>query len=750
MSLRDLATDAACAPDNAAGSSSTANPLTQLARRALDAPAGLASQHHTRGQQHAQQHHEVLFGDFPAQLSPQDQLPPQHQQTVVDANALVDQFLTAHPHASQRPPLPPPPLPAYFPANVGSRYNRVPPPGPRSATAMFEAAFAGAAPQRSSFMRPAYQPLPHRQQYMPTMLPSMMYHRPQAQGQVGPSTMLPPHGQKVQEQAQEEALVARARARAREHFPGATDDYVETQVREYMSLLVEQRANPVEADSQVEQATRDWQREFAGLSVADHARSVSQSMAARGEERMEQSRLRNLTDTLANLDGSADWAVDGVSLPPADVDAEVEARGTALSWGDEFTSFDQGGEEVDATAAAAEGQFDFADAFDDSYHSDLFNYLGHDPAALQYQFGEGDSRFAGLSARQALDEGIRLRNSGQLSVAVHAFEAALSQRKASSSASSAQHVDPAQDSKEQDAEAWFLLGTTHAECDDDARGIQAFLRCVDTAREAAGDQSSTFLSSALLALGVCYTNELNTPKALAHIRQWLNIRGLGLISPDAGGPSSASPPLPAESFSEAMANGVDADVTDNVRLEHNQLVARLERAVRQDPGDVDVSIAMGVMYNLSREYEAAAEALRHAVTLRPDDARLWNKLGATLANGNESDDALRAYRKAVDLCPSFIRAWVNVGTAYANRSDLDKAARYYLKALSMHAAEASTLPEASSSAPTSSRIASRAADNDMVHVWGYLRTTLVAMQRDDLLPLVDSGNVELFRQHIAF
>jgi hypothetical protein len=35
-------------------------------------------------------------------------------------------------------------------------------------------------------------------------------------------------------------------------------------------------------------------------------------------------------------------------------------------------------------------------------------------------------------------------------------------------------------------------------------------------------------------------------------------------------------------------------------------------------------------------------------------------------------------------------------------------------------------------------------------VWGYLRTTLVAMQREDLLPLVESGNTDAFKPYVLF
>jgi tetratricopeptide (TPR) repeat protein len=533
-------------------------------------------------------------------------------------------------------------------------------------------------------------------------------------------------------------LRERARVRARERFPGEGEAFVEAEVAEFMEMIAGEGGMPVVGDPAVDQGTEDWERQFAGLAIAGE--SIARSMAGRGEERMERSALRGFSEALAGLDGSGEWASGDVSALPVLGDADDEAvlvAGDGLegeshpdAWTQQF---------VAGAGAGAVGATGLESAHGDTFNADLYEYLGRDPATVGYEFAPLDgNRYASLSAREALQEGIRLRNAGELSRAVQALE----------TAAAAGKLD-----KEQSARAWYLLGTTHAECDDDERAIQAFLRCIGARNvgETTASASSAatvppvdnpYRSGALLALGVCYTNELNTPKALSHVREWLDSR-----EPGRGGA------LPVSDIWRSS----PAPPADGVEREHRLLLARLERADREDPGDVDVSIAMGVLYNLSRQYELAARAMRMAVTLRPDDARLWNKLGATLANGNESDDALRAYRKAVDLSPSFIRAWVNVGTAYANRSDFDKAARYYLKALSMHADDQEQRSSASAGGagpsaapPSGGGLAAYVGDSEMVHVWGYLRTTLVAMQREDLLPLVESGNTDAFKPYVLF
>lgn len=809
MSLRELVTDAACAPDGGAGSSSSVavNPAAALSRAVLDGPPGLAGRsllgrgdanQRARssteagvvgGQGIVPSHYDLLLSDQPGAVdnaalhrTPRGvEHVPLRLSNGRSPNGLVDDFLAANAQenaAYRRPANIPPRLPRYFPRATSTQLGRVPPSLPTSVTSQFEAAFAGAAAS-TQMRRQRYIPPPSPRQSPTagmTVQPSGAIRATSAYpvdvlGRDGIAmrsgdyraegvrtnrarTAVGPRAEGLDEvradipSADQDQIRRRAYSAARQHFPEAEDSYIERQVHEFMESLADHRQNPVVRDREALQADHDWESAFERLAVSGPAREISEQMAARSEERMHASALKSLTDSMAGIDGSSEWASSaGGSALQEGTTVEQAGRSLSTSWSEEFTSLEAHSEttrlRVDEASEHNGDRFDalvgddLARAFEDTFEADLHDYLQRDPALSPYEFA-GENQFSGVSAQQALREGIRLRNEGKLSLAAEAFESAVTNKSGGLT-------------MEETTQAWFLLGTTHAECDDDLRAIQALSRCVGDAAEtvmadvSAPGMQNPFAVDARLALAVCYTNELNDSMAIENMRRWLDSKGIpeASFAPE----SSAHDPLGDDAVDSILSSGQSNAM-------HASVLRRLERAALGRPDDADLHIAIGVMHNLGRDYAKAADALRMAVAMRPNDARLWNKLGATLANGSESDDALRAYRKAVDISPTFIRAWVNVGTAYANRGNYEKAARYYLKSLSLHAEGTGGADlGASESRPGPSsepRVGLANQGAEMGHVWGYLRTALVAMQRDDLLPLADRCDPEAFKAYVPY
>ncbi|KAK4491841.1 hypothetical protein RD792_002618 [Penstemon davidsonii] len=234
------------------------------------------------------------------------------------------------------------------------------------------------------------------------------------------------------------------------------------------------------------------------------------------------------------------------------------------------------------------------------------------------------------------------------------------------------------------AEGWRLLGMAHAENDDDQQAIAAMMR--------AHEVDPTNLE-VLLSLGVSHTNELEQAAALKYLYSWLR-------------------------YHPKYGNITPLDQPEN--LYYADVARIFNDAAKLSPDDADVHIVLGVLYNLSREYDKAIEAFQTALKLKPRDYSLWNKLGATQANSVQSSDAILAYQQALDLKPNYVRAWANMGISYANQGMYEDSIRYYVRALAMN-------PKA---------------DN----AWQYLRISLSCASRNDMLEACDSRNLDILQK----
>ena len=204
---------------------------------------------------------------------------------------------------------------------------------------------------------------------------------------------------------------------------------------------------------------------------------------------------------------------------------------------------------------------------------------------------------------KAFETGVQLWKQGDLIKAVSAFEAVVFHNK-------------------QNADAWRMLGVCHAECDDDTRAINALAHAVDV------DPNHL---NALLDLGVCYTNELNKMRALVYLKTWLQHH-----------PSYAH--LVEQFDAELKQKKKDEQKEEDMNQLYNyfhmhQEVTSLFVKASQQSQDADLFSVLGVLFNISHDYENATQSFQTAVKLRPTDYSLWNKLGATQANSARSDEA---------------------------------------------------------------------------------------------------------------
>lgn len=162
------------------------------------------------------------------------------------------------------------------------------------------------------------------------------------------------------------------------------------------------------------------------------------------------------------------------------------------------------------------------------------------------------------------------------------------------------------------------------------------------------------------------------------------------------------------------------------------------KAVQQSPNEIDADIqeALGVLFNLSSEYDKAVDCFRAAVQVRPNSSKTWNRLGASLANGNRSVEAVEAYQRALDIQPGFIRARYNVGIICINLKAYKEAAEHLLTALNH---------QASSIARAGINVSSPA--NQMSStIWTTLRMVMSLMGRQDLQQAIDNRDLDVLNR----
>uniref|UniRef100_A0A1L8DW88 Putative peroxisomal targeting signal 1 receptor n=1 Tax=Nyssomyia neivai TaxID=330878 RepID=A0A1L8DW88_9DIPT len=260
------------------------------------------------------------------------------------------------------------------------------------------------------------------------------------------------------------------------------------------------------------------------------------------------------------------------------------------------------------------------------------------------------------------------------------------------------------------AECWELLGRAQAENEKDPHAIPALKKALEL-------QPNNM--NVLMALAVSYTNEGLQTQALKMLINWMKLHPKyahlipsSMADPEAGavGGSIARPPYLSD--------------VQNLFL----------AAVRMDPNviDTDIQEALGVLFNLSADYDKAVDCFEAVVKMSPDNPKAWNRLGASLANGNRSVEAVDAYQRALAIHPGFIRARYNVGIICINLKAYKEAAEHLLTALNH---------QATSSARTG--IVRDASYKQMSNgIWSTLRMAVSLLGRHDLQPAIDRKDLD--------
>ncbi|CAI8002887.1 Peroxisomal targeting signal 1 receptor [Geodia barretti] len=427
---------------------------------------------------------------------------------------------------------------------------------------------------------------------------------------------------------------------------------------------------------QTDKQAHDWAEEFRdqveskGLVAA--AKEMSEAVT---DPKIQATEFMDFVRKL----GKGEGAVEG---------DEVKGKTTDAKWVGEYLGT-EGEEEEEEAGYWGQLEKEWQELSKQNTHPWLDDFAGFSEQK-DYQFSEDNHL---KEVENALEEGKRRLSEGDLPSAVLLFEAEV-QRNPDS------------------IEGWQYLGITQANNEQEHAAIAALHRCL---------QLSPSNLSAHLALAVSYTNESQHNRALESLRNWLyHNPKYRHLAPESGVAAAGKPHL-----SSFMAPQEHKDVCD-----------LFLKAAQTSPEtlDPDIQVCLGVLYNLSNEFDKAVDCFTAALQTRPDDALLWNKLGATLANSSRSEEAVHAYRQALAHMPGFTRCRYNLGISCINLRAYQEGAEHFLTALN-HQRQATGTAETVGEAKVGVAQMSET-------IWSTLRLAVSFLGRSSLIPILEARNLD--------
>ncbi|XP_031844428.1 peroxisomal biogenesis factor 5 [Nomia melanderi] len=395
---------------------------------------------------------------------------------------------------------------------------------------------------------------------------------------------------------------------------------------------------------------------------------------------------KNTTETIENDHGKVAYS-KFMKFMKQEGEEELAVAG---NWIDEFEK-DNASSEVDSTDPAflrLQNEWEKISSQEVSTkHPWLSEYETYYDPFKEYEFHEENPM---KDVPNPLEEGKKRLEAGDLPSAILCFEAAVKQN-------------------ENDPEAWLLLGKTQAENEQDPLAIPALKRCLTI---------DPMNGAALMALAVSYTNESYQNQACLTLKEWLlkNEKYKHLTTKKSN----------VENDSRYNVSSI---LFDDVHEDVKNLYIQAARINPRNEIDADVQCGLGVLFNLSNEYDKACDCFQAALQVRPDDSRLWNRLGATLANGQKSEEAINAYHCALKLSPGFIRARYNLGISCIKLGAYKEAGEHLLTALNQQAAGRGTQGE---------NFSPKAMSNT---IWSTLRLVLSLMYKYHLIDAIESRDL---------